>query len=774
MLKSLCIVGREVEILDNLNDEQRIPASIIDGAILVTAGAGSGKTRMLTHRIAHMVKDCGIPAYNILAITFTNKAANEMKTRLERMIDNIDGMWVYTFHAMCSKILRYHADKLGYNSNFTIYGDVEKNRVIKRLIENISTNMNLDTFAWHISNAKNNLLSPEEYSKYISDPKKCSLITRIYKGYEEELFKSNALDFDDLLTKTYELFIKYPDLLEYYQDKFKYIYVDEFQDTNTAQYELLKLLAKKYNNILVVGDEDQSVYSWRGAKIENVRNFVRDFKGCQVYKLEQNYRSTKKIVSVANKLIKNNRERIDKNLWTSNEDGVDIEVKQTYNDVEEAEYISEKISDFVQNFGKNYSDFAILMRINALSRRIEEKLLTYNIPYKVYGGFKFFERKEIKDTTAYLHLVSNPSDNDSALRVLTFPKKGIGEVSLIEIQRLANENNVNIMDIIRGAEKFGISGALKNKLNDIKVLFDELNSKKDTMSLDDYVKFVIQTVGIKEAIGTKTEEDENRCMNIDDFIESVVEFSSANEGATLDDFLQSITLMRDIDSLDENDDFVSIITAHSSKGLEFDTVFIVGLNDGLFPLSRAINSPDPNELEEERRLMYVAVTRARNRLILTRPKVKFNFETKRTEYSTISRFLTEMFDELKTSAKLDYLNQFESENVYRTNLNQSGFGMILEESRQKESLDQRMSSHVNVVDVTGSAAKSETRPKPNTNDYSKFKKGVRVLHNHFGEGTVTIGVTDFASAFVTINFDKVGIKTLSLKYANLEIIDEKQ
>ena len=770
----------ESSILNNLNDEQKAPASIIEGAILVTAGAGSGKTRMLTHRIAHMVKDFDIMPYHILAITFTNKAANEMKSRLERMIDNIDGMWVCTFHAMCSKILRQHADRLGYNSNFTIYGDVEKNRVIKRLLENKSTNINLETFAWHISNAKNNLLSPEEYSKFISDARKCETITRIYNEYQAELLKSNSLDFDDLLVKTYELFVKFPDVLEHYQNKFRFIYVDEFQDTNAAQYELLKLLAKKYGNILAVGDEDQSIYSWRGARVENVKNFVKDFEGCKIFKLEQNYRSTKKIISVANKLIKNNAERIDKNLWTDNAEGEEIEVKQTYNDIEEAEWISEKISDLTRNYGKNYSDFAILMRTNSLSRIIEEKLLTYNIPYKVYGGFKFFERKEIKDTTAYLHLITNPSDNDSALRMLSFPKKGIGEVSIAELIKIADENFVPVMEVIMNSSKYGISGALRQKLENIRDLFELLSSKKDTMSLDDYVDFVIKTVGIKEAIGTKTEEDENKCMNVDDFLKSVSEYADANAGATIDDFLQSITLMRDIDSLDENDDFVSLMTIHASKGLEFDTIFIVGLNDGLFPLSRAINSADPNDLEEERRLMYVAVTRAKKQLFLTRPKIKFNFESKRTDYTMISRFLTEMFDYLKKNNSLSqydlYGNGFGQSNTYKSNISSNGFDEYIELNEKKESLDQRMSSRINIVDVSKSSntqiSQTSSTSKPSPIDYAKYKKGTRVMHNHFGEGTITVGVTDFTSAFVTINFDKVGIKTLSLKYANLNIIDD--
>ena len=773
-------------ILNNLNDEQRQPAMQIDGAVLVTAGAGSGKTRMLTHRIAHMVKDLDISPNNILAITFTNKAANEMKERLEKMIDNLGDMWVCTFHAMCSKILRFNADALGYTKSFSIYGDVEKDRVIKRIREDESTlsliggdktlieAMNVKTLGWHISNAKNHLLSPDEYSNNIKDTKKCQIITKVYKDYENELFKSNALDFDDLLVKTYELFKKHADILEFYQNKFRYIHVDEFQDTNTSQYELVKLLAKKYKNVFAVGDEDQCIYSWRGAKVENVKQFTLDFEGCKIFKLEQNYRSTKNIINLANKLIKNNFGRIEKNLWTANDNGDEVPLNQTYNDIEEAEFVAEKIEYLVKEQGYKYSDFAILMRVNALSRIVEEKLLTYNIPYKVYGGFKFFERKEIKDTIAYLHLVANKNDNDAAIRMLGFPKKGIGDVSIANLRALADEKDVSIMDIICDPLKFNVMGALSSKLMSVRDLFEDLNAKKDIMEIADFVEYVISRVGIKEAIGTKTEEDENKCLNIDDFLKSVAEYEEANEGATIDDFLQSITLMRDIDSMNEEDDFVSLITVHAAKGLEFTVVFLIGLNDGLFPLSRAINSQNPNELEEERRLMYVAITRAKKRLYLSRSKVKFNFESKRMDYTINSRFLEEIFDDLKKK-------QLSSNgSAYHSTLSETGFGENLLSSARRQSLDEMMSSRINIVNVSKKAENSEnstnsqiSKPAIKSADFDKYKKGVRVRHAHFGEGEVTLGVTDFASAFVTIRFDKVGIKTLSLKYAQLEIISNE-
>lgn len=761
----------ESEILNNLNDEQKLPASIIDGPILVTAGAGSGKTRMLTHRIAFMVKENNISPNHIMAITFTNKAANEMKERLEKMIDDIQDMWICTFHAMCSRILRRHADVLGYSKSFSIYGDSEKENVIKKAMKarNIDPEdknaLNARTFGWHISNAKNNLMSPKEYSKFISDPKKQAMITGIFEDYEEALFKANALDFDDLLVKTYQLLKNNSDILDYYQTRFKYIFVDEFQDTNTAQYELVKLLARKNKNIFAVGDEDQCIYSWRGAQVENVKQFTIDFEGCKVFKLEQNYRSTKKIIELANKIIKNNVHRISKNLWTSNDEGSEIELKQTYNDFEEAEFVAEKIEYLVKNEGFKYSDFSILMRVNSLSRKIEEKLLTYNIPYKVYGGFKFFERKEVKDTASYLYLIANPNDSEAVSRMLAFPKKGIGDVSIAQIIEKSKIYNVSLMEIINNANNYGIGGALANKLASVSELFADLNAQKEVMPLEEFAEYVVKRVGIKEAIGMKTEEDETKCANVDEFIASVKNFAELNEGASIDEFLQSITLMRDIDSLDEEENFVSLMTVHAAKGLEFNNVFIIGLNDGLFPLSRAINSGDPNELEEERRLMYVAITRAKKRLFLSRPKMKLNFESGRTEYAIESRFLVELFGDLK---KLNQNGQAIHSNIYDT-----GFNSYLNNSAKAESLNQRMSSKVNIVNVAGKTPVTNTSNSPaiSASDYNKYKKGTRVRHSHFGDGVVTLGVTDFASAFVTIQFEKVGNKTLSLKYAKLEIIE---
>ena len=722
-------------ILDNLSQEQRLPAEICEGPILVTAGAGSGKTRMLTHRIAHLVFDLNVKPYNILAITFTNKAANEMKERLENMLGYADGMWICTFHAMCSKILRREAESIGYTSNFSIYTDVEKDRTIKRILESKNTNITADTISWHISNAKNHLLSPEEYEENIPNPRKREVITLCYKEYEDELKKCNALDFDDLLNKTYELFNTKPEVLSHYQEKFKYIHVDEFQDTNKAQYLLIRLLAAKYNNIFVVGDEDQCIYSWRGADVTNVSAFTQDFKDVKVFKLEQNYRSTKTILDAANKLIMRNQNRISKTLWTNNQQGNEIKSFTAYNETEEAEYVAQTIKNLVMQ-GYNYNDFAVLMRVNSQSRILEEKFITYGIPYRLYGGFKFFERKEIKDITAYLRLIHNPYDDEATRRMLAFPKKGIGDSTLGQLEMLAEENNVSLYNLIIGDY---LDGSIKRKLEPVKELMLDLKDKAEKMPLYEFVEYAINKVDFKGAIGDKTDEDQNKQMNVDDFLLSVKEFADANTTADLEEYLQSITLMRDIDSLNEEDDFTTLITVHAAKGLEFNIVFIVGLNDGLFPLSRAINSDDENELEEERRLMYVAITRAKERLYLTRAKTRFSFESKRTEYSIPSRFLKELAGE------------------------DADDEMYLPKERRSASSRPTVSSISKDIIKQNNTARNV--------DYSKYTKGTKVRHPHFGVGEITLEVTDFAAAFVTIKFESVGIKTLSLKYANLEIIE---
>lgn len=757
------------EILNKLNEEQLKPASTTEGPVLVTAGAGSGKTRLLTHRIAHLVKDKEISKSNILAITFTNKAAQEMKERLGKLISGADDMWICTFHAMCSKILRRHAKRVGLDSNFSIYGDQEKTRLIKRLLSEDAEFLALDknklkveTVAFHISNAKNELYSYEKYAEIISEEKYASIIIKCYKNYQKELLLANAVDFDDMLVKVYELFDLNEDVLNFYQDKFMYIHVDEFQDTNVVQYKLVEMLGKKHNNIFVVGDEDQCIYSWRGAKFSNVQKFIDDYKkDINIFKLEQNYRSTEKILEVANGIIKNNTNRLDKNLWTENKGGREVSFVNYYNDLEEAEMIATKIKKLVMEEDYKYSDFAVLMRINALSRVLEEKFLNYQIPYEVYGGFKFFERKEVKDVLAYLKVISNPKDGDSLARVLAFPKKGIGETSISKLLSTATTLNMSAYDVAKTG--LDLDNSLIKKLTPTITTLDTIIKEKANLSISALITKVLDTFEIKNAFSKNVEEDVSRLMNIDTLAKSIIEYEEANENATLEDYLQSITLSRDIDEYDENDNYVSLMTIHSAKGLEFKVVFVIGLVDGILPLSRAINSFDPNELEEERRLMYVAVTRAKSELYLTRPTTRFSFETKRTEATVLSRFVKEagMYKEKEEAIKSSIKDSYYASSY-------SGYNSSFRQEKQTKSFGYASSLDDDYVVESTPVTKLS---KEKINEYSAYKVGTKVMHKSFGKGIVTVPATDMQSAFITIRFETVGVKTLSLKFAPLTILE---
>lgn len=737
-------------ILDSLNEEQLKPAKCVEGPVLVTAGAGSGKTRLLTHRIAYMVKELGIAPYNILAITFTNKAANEMKERISHLVGaGAEEMWVCTFHAMCGRILRTHASKLNFSSNFTIYGDTEKNSTIKRLLNTNADYLNLgkekfkpELVGWHISNAKNELLSPDAYYLYIKKDKFADIIIDTYKAYQKELLASNAIDFDDMLVKVYELFKTYPSVLDAYQERFKYIHIDEFQDTNTVQYELVKLMASKYRNIFAVGDEDQCIYSWRGAKFTNVQKLIDDFDGIKVFKLEQNYRSTKPILDTANKIIKNNVNRLEKNLWTKNSEGQAVKYMVSYSDLEEAEFVAQTIKSMVDD-GASYSDFGVLMRINAISRVFEEKFLNYQIPYKVYGGFKFFERKEVKDLLAYLKLISNPKDNDSFIRTLQAPKKGIGDATIAKLLAVAKSLNMSAYDVARTG--MSLDSAVIKKLQGFMFVMDGLFKAKEELTISELLTKIIKDCQIMGQFSKDDEEDYTRIANVENFEKSILEYEQANDNSSLEDYLQSVTLSRDIDEMSDDDNAVSLMTIHASKGLEFNIVFVVGLIEGVLPLSRAIYSMDKNEMEEERRLMYVATTRARQQLFLTRSSTKFNFETRRTEGSVPSRFLKEA--------------GFESTPLAKTGILQNVRGGAGNFARTSFLDDDDEESEPKQVD------------KSKLDLYAKFKQGTRVRHKSFGEGVVLVEVTDPVGGFITIKFNSVGVKTLSLKFAPLEVVE---
>lgn len=728
-----------MNILENLNEEQKNPVITTEGAVLVTAGAGSGKTRLLTHRIAYLIYNKGVKPYNILAITFTNKAAKEMEKRVNSMIDGAENIWISTFHALCVRILRSNIDKIGYTKDFSIYSDVEKSRILKDIfkelhIEDDATKKQID---FHIANAKNHNLSPEEYQNELFTSSKQEII-KAYEMYQNQLKKNNALDFDDLLNKTLFLLETNKEVLDYYSNKFQYIHIDEFQDTNEVQYKIAKLLASKWGNIMIVGDEDQCIYGWRGANIDNINNFIKDFPNVNIFKLEQNYRSTKKILSVANKVIKFNEQRIDKTLWTDNDEGADVQFVCAPTDHKEAEFVVKTIADYVHNKGYNYSDFAILLRLNAPSRLFESYLNNAGIPYKMLGGFKFFERTEIKGIIAYLRAVVNPFDNESVARILNFPKRGIGDTTLEKIKILSRQGS--LLDVILNLDNYPeISGATKTKLENFATIYKDLQEKKNS-PLNEFVEFLIERAGFSTAFESGNEEDIARKLNIGEYIDSVAEFVKANPNFTISDYLQSITLTSDIDNLtDENN--VLISTVHAVKGLEFKVVFVSALEEGLFPILRNGNESQ-SDIEEERRLMYVAATRAEQELFLTCATRRFLYNDEK--YNAPSRFLKEMGF---VPEKQFVMNHLSLNNNYNGNNINNTF------NKPKSDLSSFMQSKIN----------------QQQKDVSMFVAGTKVFHPSFGIGVITDDSKLDAQHLVTVSFEIVGSKTLSLDYAPLKI-----
>ena len=735
------------QITDGLNNEQLLCVKALDGPVLVLAGAGSGKTRVLTHRIACLIKERGINPYNIIAITFTNKAAGEMKERLDSMLGLTDGMWVCTIHSMCNRILRQFIDRIGYTKSFSIYAEDDKERVLKRIIaENINKEDTegeniLKEVKYHISNAKNKFLSPEKYKESGFFGKNFDIVCNIYSRYEKQLKTNNALDFDDLILKTYQLFLEDKDCLSHFQDKFKYIHIDEFQDTNIVQYKLIKLLANKHKNLFAVGDDDQSIYGFRGAEVENIYRFQKDFKNTKLLKLQRNYRSTKKILSLANTIIKNNSMRMTKELWTENSEGVRAEKYEASDERDEAIYVSSKIKQLVTYNGYKYSDFAVLVRMNALSNSFEQQFLNYGIPYRVFGGYKFFERKEIKDIIAYLRLIVNPFDEESLLRVINFPKRGIGNSAINQLKNVAIENNCKLYDVILNINTIkGISTTLKNKIINFKNTIIDIMQSSQLQDMPDFIKHLLEVSGFNQAYDSNTEENINRKLNIDEFINSFTKYFEDNPTGDIESYLTSITLISDIDNMDDSG--VSIATIHSVKGLEFKVVFIAGLDDGLFPVKRAYNEPD--QMEEERRLMYVAITRAKERLFLTRAKSRFLYGQR--NYTLPSNFLKELS------------MHFESKSMYKqNNLN------------EKSNYYNNTNNHLESYNNSRYTQNNEIKQKVET-DLTKFKEGSKVFHQKFGEGVIVQLNGSGNSAMADIAFPKIGVKTFTLKFAPLKLI----
>ena len=635
-----------INIYAGLNSQQKKAVEAINGPVLLLAGAGSGKTKVLTHRIANLLES-GVSPWSILAITFTNKAAKEMRERVERLVGaRGNDIWISTFHAMCVRILRKDIEHLGYSRQFTILDSGDQLNLVKQIMRDL----NIDTKKIEpkavlaaISNAKNELKTPAIYGKTAADYFQSKVIT-VYEKYQARLATNNSLDFDDLIMKTVELFQKAPEVLNYYQKKFLYIHIDEYQDTNRSQYMLATMLADLHKNICVVGDTDQSIYRWRGADISNILNFEEDYPKATVIMLEQNYRSTKNILAAANAVIENNRLRKEKNLWTENATGEKITIYQAYQEHDEVYFIAELIQEAVEK-GKQYSDHAILYRTNAQSRVIEEIFIKSNIPYQMIGGTKFYERKEIKDILAYLRLVANPDDDLSLRRIINVPKRGVGQATLDKLAEYAVEQEISIFSALGVIDFIGLSGRAINKVSEFAELLTQLNKRAEELGITELTELILQKTGyIEELQNEKSIESESRIENIKEFLSVTREFEENNEFITLQDFLTDVALVSDIDQMTDGEQSsgVTMMTLHSAKGLEFPIVFLVGLEEGIFPHNRSLM--EEMEMEEERRLAYVGITRAEEELYLTYASSRMLYG--RSQMNAPSRFINEIPEEL--------------------------------------------------------------------------------------------------------------------------------
>ena len=719
-----------MSIYDSMNERQREAVFHTEGPLLILAGAGSGKTRVLTHRIAYLIEEKGVNPWNILAITFTNKAAGEMRERVDRLVAfGAESVWVSTFHSACVRILRRHIDRLGYDSKFTIYDSDDQ----KTLMKDICKRLQIDTKQWKektllgiISSAKNELIGAQEYEMNTMGDFSKRKIAEAYKEYQRQLRTNNALDFDDLIMKTVELFKLNPDVLEAYQERFKYIMVDEYQDTNTAQFKLISLLASKYQNLCVVGDDDQSIYKFRGANIRNILNFEDVFPSARVVKLEQNYRSTKTILDAANHVIRNNLERKNKTLWTANDGGAPIIFQNFMTAYEEAEYIAEDLAKRVAAGDGNYSDCAILYRTNAQSRLLEEKFLLANIPYRIIGGVNFYARKEIKDLLSYLKTVDNARDDLAVRRIINVPRRGIGAATLAKVQDFAVENEISFYNALRAAEEIPALGRSVAKLKPFVTLIQTLRAQREYFSVAELLKEVIdRTDYVKELEDENTEESRARIENIDELISKAASYDEEAENPTLSGFLEEVALVADIDNLEENNDRVVLMTLHSAKGLEFPNVYLAGMEDGIFPSYMTIVSEDPTDLEEERRLCYVGITRAMRQLTIT--SARSRMIRGETQYNKVSRFIQEIPRELVQ------------------------VGSMIKPKVQELP---KQTAYIQAKQAFQAKAFEPKQYKVTKADKLEYGVGDRVKHIKFGAGTVENIVEGGKDYEVTVNFGR--------------------
>ena len=743
-----------MSIYDTLNPPQREAVAQTEGPVLILAGAGSGKTRVLTHRIAYLMDEKGVNPWNILAITFTNKAAQEMRERVDKLVGfGSESIWVSTFHSACVRILRRHIDNLGYDTNFTIYDTDDQ----KSLMKDVCRKMNIDTKIYkersllaQISHAKDELLTPDDMEMKAAGDYNMKKVASVYREYQAALRKNNALDFDDLIVKTVELFEKCGAVLEYYQERFKYIMVDEYQDTNTAQFKFISLLAQRYQNLCVVGDDDQSIYKFRGANIGNILGFEHVFPDARVIRLEQNYRSTRNILNAANQVIANNTERKAKTLWTENEEGSKVHFRQFLNAYEEAEYVAGEIGKIKRNGLGNYRDCAILYRTNAQSRIFEEKFIAANIPYKLVGGVNFYARKEIKDLLCYLKTINNARDDLAVQRIINVPKRGIGATTLGRVQDYADNMGISLYEALRVAEEVPSIGRSLSKIDGFVTFIQMLKSKADVMTVEEILQEVIDSTGyVAELEAEDTEESRARIENIDELISKTVAYQEAmeeqNQPATLSGFLEEVALVADIDTVDPDQDYVLLMTLHSAKGLEFPKVFMVGMEDGIFPSHMTISYGDDGEMEEERRLCYVGITRAMKDLTLTCAQQRMI--RGETQYNRVSRFVREIPRELVDLGHTIQEKKPKVEELIPTPAKYSKMKEILQGRNYKP----------REFKVT----------KANSLDY---EVGDTVRHIKFGVGIVKEIVEGGRDYEVTVEFDKVGVKKMFASFAKLKKI----
>ena len=763
-------------ILEGLNDKQYEAVINSDGPCLVIAGAGSGKTKVLTHKIAYLMDEKDIKPWNILAITFTNKAANEMKNRVEGLVGNAaKDMWIGTFHSICVKILRRFIDRIGFDTSFIIFDTSDQRTLIKECIKACSLDEKMFTdrsVLSEISNAKNEMLEPMQYALRTGGDYRKEKIATVYSLYQQRLKENNAVDFDDIINHTIKILMENPEVLEYYSDKFKYVLVDEYQDTNKSQFTLVTMLASKYGNITVVGDNDQGIYSFRGADISNILNFERDFPGTKIIKLEQNYRCSGNILNAANAVIKNNEVKYKKELWTENDIGELPNVFCGDNEYDEGSYIVEQINRLRREEYFKYQDFTVLYRMNAQSRAIEDILRRENIPYRIIGGLKFYERKEIKDAIAYLRLIYNPADNLSLKRIINEPKRGVGKTSIDNISKIAEDANVSMYEVIKNAADYGLNRVFVNTREFVEQI-EYLISKKEELSISELIKETLNKTGYTKALENEnTVEAETRIQNLEEFLTVAIEFEEEASENPLAEFLEGITLSSDIDGMEETEDSITLMTLHTAKGLEFPVVFLVGLEEGIFPGYKSIG--EPKELEEERRLCYVGITRAKQFLFLTCAKQRTIFGS--TTYNAPSRFLQEIPEE--------YLKGYEEafkkeESSYKDKTYSWEYGNSSKVITKKLGVEEIGATYkATTSNLSGYNFKTPesflsniNKKSENTIDLSKYQAGARVFHKKFGEGTINYVEKEGDDLKVDITFDKVGHKRLMAKYANLEIIE---